>query len=198
MDNQVETIVPTQESQPVPLPTVEPAPEATQEISVSPETVQELPVDAKPEEPIVQPQPEPTSEIVEPVTPIEEPKKEEKRAEEPTDKNLDLKLKFLEYMRDLPVQKLAAGWIAKHEDTITDWKREDPWFSDQIEIAKSEWAKKTSRGVKSKEWLLERVMKDHFAERKELTGKDGKDLPVPIMQLDVSGNDSNTENKVTE
>ncbi len=113
--------------------------------------------------------------------------------------NTELKEKFLSYFKELPVQKLAAGFIGRHEDTIADWKKADPEFSDQIEIAKSEWALKHSKRVRSEEWLLERVMKDHFAQRNEVTGKDGKDLPIPILKVetDVHTNNSNDQNKLS-
>lgn len=94
------------------------------------------------------------------------------------DKNLELKEKFLAYYRELPVIKLAAGWIGRTDDTITNWRKDDTDFSEQIDNAKSDWAKKTSKQVKSKEWLLERVMKDHFAPRQEITGADGEPLVV--------------------
>lgn len=78
-----------------------------------------------------------------------------------------LKREFLKYYRFLPIQKLAAEFIGKCEDTITDWKRKDKKFSDQIGMAKSEWALEKSRKVRP-EWLLERIMKEHFAEKTEV------------------------------
>jgi len=92
--------------------------------------------------------------------------------------NKALKEKFIEYYSELPIQKLAAESIGKSEDTITDWKRSDSDFSDQLMFARAQWAKRNSKGVRSKEWLLERVMKDHFAQRQELTGKDGETLVI--------------------
>ena len=77
-----------------------------------------------------------------------------------------LKRKFLEYYAKLPIQKLAADFIGVHENTIINWKNEDKKFCDQIASAKSQWALDTVGKVKSKEWLLERVMKDHFGEVK--------------------------------
>ena len=53
---------------------------------------------------------------------------------------LKLKADFLTYFRQLPIQKLAAGFIGKSEDAITDWKNKDKQFSDQIASAKSAWA----------------------------------------------------------
>lgn len=85
------------------------------------------------------------------------------------DKNAELKIKFLEYFKQLPVQKLAGASIGKSEDTITDWKRADSDFSDQIEQAKAEWALSNIKRVKSREWLLERLMNDHFG-GKEVAG----------------------------
>jgi len=83
-----------------------------------------------------------------------------------TNKQLSaLKTKFIEYYSNLPIQKLAAEYIGKCEDTITDWKKKDKRFSDRLLKAKSEWALKTSGKVKSAEWLLERIMKEHFAQQ---------------------------------
>lgn len=110
------------------------------------------------------------------------------------DDKLPMKEKYLEYYRELPIQKLAAGKIGRDEDTILRWKKEDTDFADQEQKAKSEWALLKTKQVKSKEWLLERVMKDHFSQRNELTGKDGQDLiPKPIVDLPthVPENNSN-------
>lgn len=40
---------------------------------------------------------------------------------------------------------------------------------------------------------LERKKKDEFSLRQEMTGKDGAELPTPIISLDVHRNDSNKE-----
>lgn len=92
------------------------------------------------------------------------------------DDKLPLKLRFLEYYKELPVQKLAGESIGKCEDTITNWKNEDSDFSDQISFARADWAKRNSKMVRSKEWLLERVMKDHFSPRNELSNPDGTNI----------------------
>ena len=82
-----------------------------------------------------------------------------------TNKRLSaLKTKFIEYYSKLPIQKLAAEYIGKCEDTITNWKKKDKRFSDRLLKAKSQWALDNARSVKSKEWLLERIMKEHFGE----------------------------------
>ena len=92
------------------------------------------------------------------------------------DKNKDLKLKFLEYYKRLPNQALAADKIGKSEDTISDWKKADANFSDQIQIARANWAMSRTERIRNNEWLLERILKDHFSARNEVTGKEGKDL----------------------
>lgn len=96
------------------------------------------------------------------------------------DNKLPLKEKFLEYYKELPNQRLAADYIGRDEDTIIAWKKDDSDFSEQVSLARAAWALTNTKRVRSKEWLLERIMKDHFAPRQELTGKDGKDLPIPI------------------
>ncbi len=79
-----------------------------------------------------------------------------------------LKIKFLEYYSKLPIQKLAAEFIGKDEDTITNWKKTDKKFSDRLGMAKSEWALDKVNNVKKAEWLLERILKEHFVEKKEI------------------------------
>jgi hypothetical protein len=111
------------------------------------------------------------------------------------------KARFLEYFAKLPIQKLACGFAGINQDTATDWKKSDPAFSDQLELLKSEWAENNTSKIRNKEWLLERVMKDHFAQRSELTGADGKDLPIPILggvKQDVSTDNSNKEDPTTK
>lgn len=81
------------------------------------------------------------------------------------DNKLPLKEKFLEYFRQLPVQKLASKHIGKDEDTICRWKKQDSDFADLIDQALAEFALKNINKVKSKEWLLERLFPDHFGQR---------------------------------
>ena len=108
------------------------------------------------------------------------------------DEKLPLKIKFLEYYKDLPVQKLAAESVGRNEDSILRWKKEDTDFADQMLNARAEWAMKLSKGIRSKEWLLERVIKDHFSPRQEVSGPEGG--PIPILgglTKDVSTDNSN-------
>jgi len=107
------------------------------------------------------------------------------------------KKKFLEYFADVPVQKIAASYVNVSEDTILRWKKEDSAFTDQIEFLGGEWIRRNVKEVKSREWLLERLFRQHFSERKEITGADGQDLiPKPIAPIDnVSGNNSIPKDK---
>lgn len=75
----------------------------------------------------------------------------------------ELEEKFLEYFRQLPVQKLAANFIGVDQDTILNWKKRDKQFSDQISAAKAEWALSHAKRIMSSEWLLERILRDQFA-----------------------------------
>lgn len=99
-----------------------------------------------------------------------------------SDQDRELKKEeFLRYYSQLPNQKLAAGFVGVDDDTIINWKKADPKFSDAVANAKSQWALEKSKRVRSTEWILERVLKDEFAARNEITGKDGKDFPTPIL-----------------
>ena len=102
------------------------------------------------------------------------------------DPNRERKNKFLEYYAVLPIQKLGAEHIGVDEDTITNWKKEDKWFSDQIGYLKSEWAKKMSTRVRNPEWLLERITRDHFAPPQQKTDitSDGQKLEGLVIIKD--------------
>lgn len=92
------------------------------------------------------------------------------------------KQRFLEYFADVPVQKIGASYIGVSEDTIIDWKKADSNFANQIDFLQGEWIRKNVKEVKSKEWLLERLFRQHFSPRTEITGANGKDLlPTPIL-----------------
>lgn len=103
------------------------------------------------------------------------------------DQRLPLKLKYLEYYKELPVQKLAAASVGRNEDTAITWKKEDPDFADQVKRARAEWALRKAKKVRSNEWLLERVMHEHFKERRtdEIT------TPSPILGGVTNGLHSN-------
>lgn len=123
-------------------------------------------------------------------------------SEEPRNKNqlqeiARLKQRFLKYFSELPIQHLAGASIGRDADTISRWKAEDAEFAENIAKVKAEWALRNVKKVRSTTWLLERVMRDEFAERKELTGRGGKDLPTPLLaKIDVHRN--NSTKQITE
>lgn len=104
---------------------------------------------------------------------------------------------FLDYYRQLPNVTLAAAKVGRNRDTVYVWRNDDPTFSAQMDEAKADWALSKVKRVKSQEWMLERVLREEFTPRQEITGKDGKDLPVPIIKVDtnVSGNNSNKKDQ---
>lgn len=95
-----------------------------------------------------------------------------------------LKNKFFEYYSRLPIQKLAADFIGKDEDTITNWKNKDKNFSDKLSSLKSEWALENTTKIKNREWLLERIMKEHFAEKIETEHTINKSLEEFLNKQD--------------
>lgn len=94
-----------------------------------------------------------------------------------------LKKAFLEYFKDTPIQKYAAYFIGRDEDTIGVWKKEDKGFSDQIDKLRAEYVQKKLGKVKSEEWVLERVFRTDFAQRQEITGEGGKELIVKVVDF---------------
>lgn len=101
------------------------------------------------------------------------------------------KQEFKKYYRQLPIIKLCAGKIGVHRDTVYKWLDSDSAFYTQLEELKYEFAMENLPQVKNREWVLERILREHFTPRTEITGKDGKDLPSPITIIDnVSGNNS--------
>lgn len=106
------------------------------------------------------------------------------------DDRLPLKQKFLEYYAEVPIQKYAGAHIGRDEDTISTWKKEDPDFADQIEVTKSQYLMRELKMVKNREWKLERLFKDHFAARTEITGKDGEKLESLVVVKHGEGSTS--------
>jgi hypothetical protein len=101
------------------------------------------------------------------MTPTEKPKKVVQKTSQ-RQRLTQLQQKFLEYFREVPIQKYAAAHVGRKEEAIIDWKSKNPNFANQIEDAKAEFVKSKLGGVKSNEWILERLFKDHFAEKKEV------------------------------
>lgn len=85
----------------------------------------------------------------------------------------------LAYLEFAPIYKFAAKAVGISEDTLKKWRDEDQEFADLCEAKIAEFVKRTVKRTKP-EFQLERMLKDDFSQRSELTGKDGKDLPTPI------------------
>lgn len=89
----------------------------------------------------------------------------------------ELKERAIEYYRELPVYKLAAAKVGRDEDTMQRWKKEDSEFAYRLQVARADWILKNTKKTPPA-WLLERLEKDLFAERKEITGKEGEPIQV--------------------
>lgn len=90
----------------------------------------------------------------------------------------ELKAKFLEYYRDVPFKKFGAMYIGVDRQTLYNWLKEDSTFSAQVKKIRSEFLQKNLKMIRKKEWIVERIFKDDFAERTEHTGPKGKPLPI--------------------
>jgi len=58
------------------------------------------------------------------------------------------KVEYVRYFTEFPVQRVAAAWIARDEDTILNWKKSDKTFAEAVSIAKSDWAKRNHRKMR--------------------------------------------------
>lgn len=54
------------------------------------------------------------------------------------------------------------------------------------------------KNLNSSQWYLERKKKDEFSQRTETTGKDGKDLPTPILNVSTNNSDKKNNADVQE
>lgn len=93
----------------------------------------------------------------------------------------EMKDRYIEYYRELPVQKYAAMYVGRDQDTILAWRKDDAEFSDRVDLARAEWVKRKASKAKV-EFALERLEKSIFKESKELEVK----LPTPIMEIEPS------------
>lgn len=91
-----------------------------------------------------------------------------------------LKKKFVEYYRDVPVQKYACMAIGRTEECVINWKREDPEFLNAVLEAESEWVKKNVLAAKA-EFQLERMRKEIFAQQTDHTSGGEKIQVIPIL-----------------
>lgn len=99
-------------------------------------------------------------------------------------------------------KKEACAYAKIGESTLYDYINANPDFSEEIEQLIEEPILKAKHTIvstlddpKNAQWYLERKRKDEFSSRSEVTGKDGKDLPTPILQgvIDVRTDNSSQE-----
>ena len=102
---------------------------------------------------------------------------------------LEAKAKMVEYYGDVPVVKYAAMFAGVSRDTAFRWIKEDKAFKAELQEARAKWVQRRVKKTRA-EFSLERLEKEAFAERKELTGAEGKDITLKII-------DYGTDNKPT-
>ena len=98
---------------------------------------------------------------------------------QPTKQELEiaeLKERYLEYYADLPVQKYAAMYVGRDEDTIKRWRDNDTDFADKVNLARAKWVRRKASKAKV-EFALERLEKSIWKEAKEVEVT----LPTPIL-----------------
>lgn len=94
------------------------------------------------------------------------------------DKRLKLKKQYLLYLEEVPKHKFACKAVKISEDSGKRWRKEDKDFADQCEARIAVWVRKTLKRTKP-EFQLERLLRDDFSERSEITGDEN--LPIPIL-----------------
>ena len=75
-----------------------------------------------------------------------------------------LKAKYTEYYADVPIQKYAAMYIGRDEDTIMRWRNEDADFAESVDRAKAEWIRQKVVATKPN-FALERLEKSIFSSK---------------------------------
>lgn len=82
----------------------------------------------------------------------------------------------------------ACSYADISRDSFYDYLKREPAFSDRIEELRQRPVLKARQTIVKSldnpsraQWYLGRKAKREFAERTELTGADGKDLPTPIL-----------------
>lgn len=105
------------------------------------------------------------------------------------EKIAELKRKYIEYYKELPVQKYAAMYVGRDEETIINWRKDDLDFSNQVDLARAEWVRKKANKAKV-EFALERLEKQIFKETKEVE----LTTPQPILG-GISVRSDNSDNQ---
>ena len=93
------------------------------------------------------------------------------------------KRRFLEYYSRLPIIRLACDNVGIDPNTATNWQEKDKKFYEAIRLAKSQWADSNVHGVRNKEWLLERIMSEHFRQVSEIEHGTTNELSEALDRL---------------
>lgn len=105
---------------------------------------------------------------------VEEKPPVKKQTPDHKTKVIALKNSYLRYFEVVPIQRLAAHWIGKDEDTILRWKKEDHIFAESIAKKKALFVKSNVMKVKNPEFLLERLVNEDFGDKEK--AKENKTL----------------------
>jgi hypothetical protein len=88
----------------------------------------------------------------------------------------NLKDEYIKYFTDVPIQKYAAQFIMRDEDTIIRWKAADQDFADRVKRAEAEYIRKRLIETKA-EFALERLFKQAFTYAQEIEIKQAEPMP---------------------
>ncbi len=105
---------------------------------------------------------------------------------------------------DEAIRKLEEAWVMDCTDleaclyadisktALYDYQQEHPEFAERKEALKESpflLARKTIyqnlTDIDTAQWYMERKKKDEFSQRNELTGKDGKEIPVTPAVINI-------------
>jgi hypothetical protein len=100
----------------------------------------------------------------------------------------ELKEKYIWYFRDAPIQKYAAQYIHRNEQTIIEWKNTDEHFANLVKEAEGDFVRKNLLKTKA-DWKLERMFKKEFGANLDITSGGEKIIPI------LSGLSTVDENK---
>lgn len=94
------------------------------------------------------------------------------------DKRLPIKKQYLLYLEEVPKHRFACMAVKISTDTGKRWRSEDKNFAELCEAKIAVWVRKTLKRTKP-EFQLERLLRDDFSERTEITGEESR--PIPIL-----------------